>query len=80
MDNEITEKYPLHEYEFELTEKDVKLFKEQAYIRTVNLINSHNNDKKVWVHTCALDHKFALANYISRGLKVFKKEQIDLVA
>jgi len=27
-----------------------------------------------------LDHKFALTNYISRGFKVFKKEQIDFVA
>ena len=36
--------------------------------------------KKVWVHTCSLDHKFALSNYISRGFKVFKKEQIDFVA
>ena len=36
--------------------------------------------KKVWVHTCSLDHKFALSNYLSRGFKVFKKEQIDFVA
>ena len=35
--------------------------------------SSDNNAKKVWVHTCSLDHKFALANYISRGFKVFKK-------
>ena len=48
LDNEITEKYPLYEYEFELTEKDVTLFKEQAYIRTVNLIDSLKNDKKVY--------------------------------
>ena len=39
-----------------------------------------NKAEKVWVHTCSLDHKFALANYISRGFKVFKKEQIDFVA
>ncbi len=39
-----------------------------------------DNAKKVWVHTCSLDHKFALANYISRGFKVFKKEQINFVA
>lgn len=35
---------------------------------------------KVWVHTCSLDHKFALDNYLSKGFKVFKKEQIDFVA
>ena len=39
-----------------------------------------NKAEKVWVHTCSLDHKFALANYLSRGFKVFKKEQIDFVA
>jgi len=31
---------------------------------------------KVWVHTCSLDHKNALNNYISRGMKIFKKETI----
>tara|TARA_B100001057_G_scaffold57687_1_gene51139 strand:+ start:275 stop:784 length:510 start_codon:yes stop_codon:yes gene_type:complete len=36
--------------------------------------------EKVWVHTCSLDHKFALANYLSRGFKIFKKEQINFVA
>jgi len=40
----------------------------------------HNKAEKVWVHTCSLDHKFALANYLSRGFKLFKKEQIDFVA
>ena len=34
--------------------------------------------KRVWVHTCSLDHKNALKNYISRGMKVFKKETIYL--
>jgi len=32
--------------------------------------------KRVWVHTCSLDHKNALKNYISRGMKIFKKETI----
>ena len=39
-----------------------------------------NKAEKVWVHTCSLDHKYALANYLSRGFKLFKKEQIDFVA
>ena len=39
-----------------------------------------SNVKRVWVHTCSLDHKFALANYLSKGFKVFKKEQINFVA
>ena len=34
--------------------------------------------KRVWVHTCSLDHKNALTNYISRGMKIFKKEFITV--
>ena len=34
------------------------------------------NTKRVWVHTCSLDHKNALHNYIARGMKIFKKETI----
>tara|TARA_B100002019_G_scaffold235699_1_gene210112 strand:+ start:278 stop:781 length:504 start_codon:yes stop_codon:yes gene_type:complete len=33
---------------------------------------------RVWVHTCSLDHKNALNNYISRGMKIFKKETITI--
>jgi|TARA_B110000037_G_scaffold1312_1_gene1471 ribosomal protein S18 acetylase RimI-like enzyme len=29
---------------------------------------------RVWVHTCSLDHKNALFNYQSRGMKIFKSE------
>ena len=32
------------------------------------------NSKRVWVHTCSLDHKNALKNYLSRGMTVFKSE------
>ena len=34
------------------------------------------NVKRVWVHTCTLDHKNALKNYLARGMKIFKKESI----
>ncbi len=34
--------------------------------------------KRVWVHTCSLDHKHALNNYISRGMKIFKKETVTI--
>jgi len=34
------------------------------------------NPKRVWVHTCSLDHKNALKNYLSRGMKVFKEETL----
>ncbi len=33
-----------------------------------------NKVNRVWVHTCSLDHKNALNNYISRGMKVYKTE------
>ena len=36
------------------------------------------NPKRVWVHTCSLDHKNALNNYLSRGMKIFKKETIQI--
>ena len=29
---------------------------------------------RVWVHTCSLDHKNALKNYLSRGMNIFKSE------
>lgn len=29
---------------------------------------------RVWAHTCSLDHKNALKNYLARGMKVFKSE------
>ena len=37
-----------------------------------------NKPKRVWVHTCSLDHKNALKNYISRGMKIFKRETITI--
>ena len=33
---------------------------------------------RVWVHTCTLDHKNALNNYITRGMKIFKTEIINI--
>ena len=36
------------------------------------------NIKRVWVHTCTLDHKNALKNYLARGMKIFKKESIQV--
>ena len=32
------------------------------------------NINRVWVHTCSLDHKNALNNYIARGMKIFKTD------
>ena len=35
-----------------------------------------NKPNRVWVHTCSLDHKNALSNYLSRGMKIFKRESV----
>ena len=46
-----------------------------SYLLSSAIKNSFlTNPKRVWVHTCSLDHKNALHNYISRGMKIFKKE------
>ena len=37
-----------------------------------------DNVNRVWVHTCSLDHKNALNNYIGRGMKIFKTEIIKI--
>ena len=37
-----------------------------------------DNVNRVWVHTCSLDHKNALNNYIARGMKIFKTETIKI--
>ena len=39
-------------------------------------ISLTENTKRVWLHTCSLDHKNALNNYIARGMKIFKTEKI----
>ena len=31
---------------------------------------------RLWVHTCSLDHKNALKNYLARGMRVFKSETL----
>ena len=36
------------------------------------------NVEKVWLHTCSLDHKNALNNYLSRGMKIFKSEIVKI--
>ena len=39
-----------------------------------------DDSKRVWVHTCTLDHKNAIKNYLSRGMKIFKEEKIKISA
>ena len=33
---------------------------------------------RVWVHTCSLEQKNALNNYIARGMKIFKTETVRI--
>ena len=48
-----------------------------SYLLSNAIKNSFlNKPKRVWVHTCSLDHKNALKNYIARGMKIFKTETI----
>ncbi len=39
-------------------------------------ISFSRGSTRVWVHTCSLDHKNALNNYLSRGMKIFKSETL----
>ena len=36
------------------------------------------NIERVWLHTCSLDHKNALNNYLARGMKIFKSEIVRI--
>ena len=48
-----------------------------SYLLSQAIIKSFNKKtNRVWVHTCSLDHKNALKNYIARGMKIFKSETI----
>jgi len=48
-----------------------------SYLLFRAIQKSFNEDiDRVWVHTCSLDHKNALNNYIARGMKIFKTETV----
>ena len=50
-----------------------------SYLLSSAIKNSFlSKPQRVWVHTCSLDHKNALINYTSRGMKIFKKETITV--
>ena len=50
-----------------------------SYLLSSALKNSFlEKPKRVWVHTCSQDHKNALNNYLSRGMKIFKKEIVSV--
>ena len=41
-------------------------------------VSFKNKINRVWVHTCTLDHKNALSNYMTRGMKIFKTEIVNI--
>ncbi len=48
-----------------------------GYLLSEAIKNSFNlGAKRVWVHTCSLDHENALKNYLGRGMKIFKTETL----
>ena len=48
-----------------------------SYLLTMAIKKSFKKKiKKMWVHTCSLDHKNALKNYLARGMRIYKKESI----
>ena len=48
-----------------------------SFLLTSAIKNSFlDKTNRVWVHTCSLDHKNALNNYISRGMKIYKTESV----
>ena len=50
-----------------------------SYLLSAAIRNSFSDKtKRVWVHTCSLDHQNALNNYLYRGMKIFKKETISI--
>ncbi len=50
-----------------------------SFLLTSAIQNSFSeNINRVWVHTCSLDHKHALNNYISRGMRIYKTESVSI--
>ena len=50
-----------------------------SYLLTEDIKKSFkNNVNRVWVHTCTLDHKNALKNYLARGMTIYKKEIVKI--
>ena len=74
-----------HNNEVELI--NMGILKEYRGKKLGSLILNHSNktafdkkSKKIWVHTCSLDHKYALSNYKSKGFRIYKEEEISFVA
>ena len=49
-----------------------------SYLLSMAIKKSFENKiDRVWLHTCSLDHKNALSNYIRRGMKIYNTEVIN---
>jgi len=79
-----------YEQEFHETKNEIELIqmgvlkeyqgkKLGSFLLKYIIHNSFNkNVERIWVHTCSLDHKYALNNYLSKGFNIFKNETINL--
>ena len=78
-----------YEQEFHKTKNEIELIqmgvlKEYQGKKFGSLLLKHiiyeglnKNVERIRVHTCSLDHKYALDNYLSKGFKIFKEETIN---
>ena len=52
-----------------------------GYALTTAIVKSFEKKiKRIWVHTCTLDHPNAIKNYLARGMKIFKEENLNIRA
>ena len=63
-------------FEWESLNQMIKVFDFNEHNLIGEKISLTKNIKRVWLHTCSLDHKNALNNYIARGMKIFKTETV----
>ena len=52
-----------------------------GYALTTAIVKSFEKKiKRMWVHTCTLDHPNAIKNYLASGMKIFKEENLNIRA
>ena len=52
-----------------------------GYALSIAIIKSfEKKTKRIWVHTCKLDHPNAIKNYLARCMKIFKEESLNIRA
>jgi GNAT superfamily N-acetyltransferase len=75
-----------HEIKNELELIQMGILKEHQGKKFGSLLLEHiifeafnKNVEKISVHTCSLDHKYALNNYLTKGFKIFKEETIEII-